>query len=484
MTRHGETSPSSIEAVNKNKKKPVTFKSVIQWLWRLFSSVRLAVILILVITALSLLGALLIQAPAEVAKDPAAYSYWIDTVAQPKVGAWAPPLSALSLFNVFRSPWFVIAAALLMLNILICSLNRWKEISLSLRGGSVKKKEDFYTLGTSTNLKEIKTQALEATLISEKVLKARGYRTRTQTDKINTYISADKNRYYKLGTYFSHFSLILFVLAFVASNYLGFRDISFTVPEGHFRQVGHDTALSLELVSFVDEYYDNGRPKDYRSEVILYEDGTPVKTATIQVNHPLVYKGVRFYQSYFGPASKIKVRDKNGNNVFTGNVPMDSSFDIEGVRRNEGFFDLPAEGLSVRLIGSAVNAEDFMIPQGSVAVDLREGTNQIDFRLVWLGEPAIVGDFEFTFLEDSSYSGFQVSHDPASILIWIASALFILGICSVLYFPYRQVFILSKQEGLLIRTRAPRGFRSTQELNILVGKIKDQLLLPNKKKGR
>jgi cytochrome c biogenesis protein len=472
--------------INKNKKKQGTFKSIIKWIWRLFSSVRLAVILILVITALSLLGALLIQAPAEVAKDPGAYSYWIDTVAQPKVGGWAPFLSALSFFNVFRSPWFVIASALLMLNILICSLNRWKEISLSLKGGQVIKKEDFYTSGTSTTLKDIHAPASKATLIPEKVLKARGYRTRTQSDKENIYIAADKNRYYRLGTYFSHFSLILFVLAFVASNYLGFRDISFTVPVGNYREVGHDTALSLELVSFVDEYYDNGRPKDYRSEVILYEDGNPVKEATIQVNHPLVYKGVRFYQSYFGPASSIEVRDENGNNVFSGNIPMDSSFDIEGVRRNEGFFDLPGKGLSARLIGSAVNAEDFMIPPGSVAIDVRDGSNQIDFRLVWLGEPATVGGFEFTFLEDSKYSGFQVSHDPASILIWIASALFILGICSVLYFPYRQAWILSKKDGSLhIRTRTPRGFRSTQELNTLAGQIEKELsIISDKEKGR
>ncbi len=74
MTRLGETSPSSIGAVKENNKKksPGKLRSVFQWLWRLFSSVRLAVILILVITVLSLLGALLIQAPAEVTKDPAA----------------------------------------------------------------------------------------------------------------------------------------------------------------------------------------------------------------------------------------------------------------------------------------------------------------------------------------------------------------------------------------------------------------------------
>ncbi|MFC2159659.1 cytochrome c biogenesis protein ResB [Actinomycetota bacterium] len=460
----------------KKKKSPGLVKSVFRWLWRLFSSVRLAVILILVITGLSLLGALLVQASPETIKDPAAYSYWVDTFARAKVGVWAPFLSALNLFNVFRSPWFVIACSLLMLNILICSLNRWREINLSIRGGKVKHKEDFYTTGTSASLVGIKKPEAKTTLIANRLLKEAGYRTRTEDDKQNTYIAADKNRYYKLGTYFSHFSLILFVLAFVASNYFGFRDINFTVPVDSFREVGHGTGLSLELVSFVDEYYDNGRPKDYRSEVVLYENGTPVKTATVQVNHPLAYKGVRFYQSYFGPASKIQVADTNKNIIFTGNVPMDSSFDIEGVHRDEGFFDIPSTNLSVRLIGSAVNAQDFMIPKGAIAVDVREGANQIDFRLVEQGAPEVVGGLEFTFIGPSQYSGFQISHDPASILIWIASALFIIGICSVLYFPYRQVWVLSKKDGrMYIRTRAPRGFRSTQELNNLIEKIKVKL---------
>lgn len=466
---------------DNEKKRPGVFKSVMAWLWRLFSSVRLAVILILIITGLSLLGALLFQVPPEAAKDPQAYSYWIDTVAQSKVGAWAPFLSALRLFNVFSSPWFIITSALLMFNIFICSLNRWSSISISLRGGSVKRKEDFYSTGkTHAEIKDIQTPVAETIMISKKVLRGRGYRTRTESDKENTYISSDKNRYFRLGTYFSHFSLILFVLAFIAGNYFGFRDMSFTVPVGSFREVGHNTELSLKLVSFVDEYYDNGRPKDYRSEVILYEDAKPVKQATIQVNHPLVYKGVRFYQSYFGPAAQIQVRDENGQNIFSGNVPLDSYFDIEGIRRHEGFFYLPDADLSVRLIGSAVNATDFMIPRGSIAVDVRYGGNQVDFKLIGPGIPEEVGGLEFTFMGESQYSGFQVSHDPASILIWIASALFIIGICAVLYFPYRQIWILYQPDGkgnsrLLIRTRSPRGLRSISELNTLVDQIKKNL---------
>ena len=483
--------------VNKydNKKKgPGAFKSAMLWLWRLFSSVRFAVILILVIAGLSLLGALLIQVPSEIAKDPQVYSSWVDTVARSKVGVLAPFLSALRLFNVFSSLWFIIACALLMLNIFICSLNRWSSIRLSLRGGIVKQNENFYFNDNNhAELKDIQAPVAQAAMISEKILKRRGYRTRTESDENNIHIAADKNRYYRLGTYFSHFSLILFVIAFVAGSYFGFRDESFTVPVGSIREVGHNTALSLKLVSFVDEYYDNGTPKDYRSEVVLYENSKPVKQGIIQVNHPMSYKGIRFYQAYFGPAVKIKVRDENRNDIFNDNVPMDSSFDLEGDRRYQSFFDLnmPEAILNIRLISSAVNAEDPMIPAGNIAVDVSQEGKQIDFRLVKLGTPRIVGGLEFTFLEESKFSGFQVSKDPMNLFIWIASILFIIGICTVFYFPYRQAWVLSQPLGqgssrLLIRTRAPRGFRDTSELKTLVNQIEKELSTPsiNGRKGK
>jgi hypothetical protein len=78
-----------------------------------------------------------------------------------------------------------------------------------------------------------------------------------------------------------------------------------------------------------------------------------------------------------------------------------------------------------------------------------------------------------------------------NIFIWIASILFIIGICAVLYFPYRQVWVLSQPLGqgssrLLIRTRAPRGFRDTSELKTLVNHIEKELPTPPIKgrKGR
>jgi len=466
---------------DRDQKVSSVLKSVVNWLWRLFSSMRLAVILMLVITGLSLLGALLIQVPPEMVIDPQLYSYWVDTAARSKVGVWAPLLSALHLFDVFRSPWFLIAGTSLMLNIIVCSVNRWKGISLSLRGGMVKHKESFYTTSnTSAELSTVTVSVAEAAEISEKVLKARGYRTQTESDENNIYIAADKNRYCRVGTYFSHLSLILLVLAFITGRYFGFHDSSFTVPIDSNSEVGYNTGLSLQLTSFVDEYYDNGRPKDYRSQVVLYENGQPVKQAIIRVNHPLVYKGVRFYQAYFGPAVKMLVRDENGQDIFNDNVPLDSFFFVQGYQYHEGFFDLTEVDLSIRLISSVVNADDPMIPAGQLAVGIIQDNEQIGLRLVEAGIPRVVSGLEFTFLEESKYSGFQVSRDPTNILVWIASILFIVGICAVLYFPYRQVWVLSLpfdhgNSRLLIRTLSPRSFNSTSELNTLVNQIEKEI---------
>lgn len=468
---------------DKNRQRTDTTRSIMHWLWSMFSSVRLAVTLILVITGFSLLGALLIQVPSEMSKNPQLYSYWIDTVARSKVGGWASLLSALHLFDVFHSPWFLIAYILLIFNIFICTINRWSSISLSLRGGTIRQRENFYISGnTNAELSNIQVTIDEAAMISEKVLRRRGYRIRTENVENNIYIAADKNRYYRLGTYFSHFSLILFVLAFIAGSYFGFRDTIFTVPVGSIREIGHGTTLSLQLISFVDEYYDNGMPKDYRSEVILYENSKPVKQALIRVNHPLLYKGIRFYQAYFGPSVEMLVRDENEHEIFNSNVPLDGFFNNQGYQYYEGFFDLPEEGLSVRLINSAVKTPNPMIPEGQVAVDVRKDNDQIDLGLVKLGTPGMVGGLEFTFLEESKYSGFQISYDPMSILIWIASTLFIIGIFAVLFFPYRQVWVLAKSISrgnscLLIRMLAQRSFNSTSELNILTNEIEKELLI-------
>jgi cytochrome c biogenesis protein len=465
-----------------------TIFRVANWIWRLFSSVKLALVLILIITALSLIGVFLIQVPTDMARNHEAYQSWVENVATDKVGPWAPLLSLLQLFNVFGSIWFLSAGTLLMLNILICSLNRWGNIRLGLHGGTVKQQVSFFSNGSDqlrAELASTTASSNEISRLSEKILLKRGYRVRTENNGNNIYIAADKNRFFRLATYIGHLSIILFVIAFIFGNIIGWRNDNFKVSEGGLPQVvGHDTNLSLQLNNFTVEYYDNGAPKDYRSQVTLYENGQVVKQALIQVNHPLVYKGVRFYQSTFGSTIKMQVikidSSSSSELIYDGNVYMSPMGSSMGGGYYVGYFELPEQGFVVYVISSDVN-DDSMIPANNVGIEVvtTDGTSA-GVDLVPLNIPTVIGNLEFTYSGISEYSGLQVSSDPTNILIWIASSLFLLGISLVLYFPHRQIWVLSQPNDqhssrLLVRTIAPRGFNNKIEVESLIKDLKRQL---------
>ncbi|MBK8538103.1 MAG: cytochrome c biogenesis protein ResB [Candidatus Competibacteraceae bacterium] len=61
--------------------------------------------------------------------------------------------------------------------------------------------------------------------------------------------------------------------------------------------------FAIELRDFRVEYHATGQPKSFTSQVRIHDQDhlgdTPLE-ATIQVNHPLVYRGYAIYQSDFG----------------------------------------------------------------------------------------------------------------------------------------------------------------------------------------
>ena len=429
---------------NRENKRAMRFNEMVTGLWRLFSSIKLGIVLILFVTFLSLIGIFM---------DPVKF---------------------------FQSWLFLTPGVLLMLNILVCSINRWRSIKTIIHGGKIKQPDSFFTgMESKTETTDVQLAPGKVSPIIERALHKQGYRVRVESTVDRIYVAADKNRYYKLGTYISHLSLILFVFAYIIGSSFGFRDTSFIVIEGETKEVGHDTDLSLSLISFVDEYYADNSPMDYRSQVILYRNGQEVDQALIQVNHPLIYEGVRFYQSFFGPAVRIQVK-QNGSDIFSGNVALDSVLGNGGYRRNVGYLDLAESGLSIRFISSASNWLDPMIPEGTLAVDLRQNGSQVGLDLLEKEIPLEIGDIEFIYGDDIQYSGFQVSSDPGNVLIWIACSLFILGMTAVLYFTHRQLWILiqpspSAKSQVFIRLRTSRGLSNAPELKRITGAIEKEL---------
>jgi cytochrome c biogenesis protein len=56
------------------------------------------------------------------------------------------------------------------------------------------------------------------------------------------------------------------------------------------------------------------------------------------------------------------------------------------------------------------------------------------------GEPVTVGDYEYTFGGRREFSGITVRRDPGSLLIWIATGVFLLGLALTFYTPRRRLW--------------------------------------------
>ncbi len=270
---------------------------------RTFSSVRLAIFLIFFLAALSLLGALIPQVPSELASDPLSRTWWLENVAYSRLGNWALFLGSIGLLDVFHSFWFLGTGALLAANVVFCLFNRIRSARLIIANPRPVKSMDFYSDGALHQVyADIRLPAARLhTLVNETLVKC-GYTVECADDAVRIFFSGHKNRLAPLGSIGIHLSLLIFIAGFIFSSYSGFRDASFIVAEGAERRIGFGTGISLRLDSFSDEYWPDGTPKDYRSEVVISENGAEVKRGTIRVNHPITYKGFRFFQAFFGPA--------------------------------------------------------------------------------------------------------------------------------------------------------------------------------------
>ncbi len=459
----------AIQANDKNGSTPVIGK-----VYRFLISLRLAFFLIAIIAVLSLIGSLVIQAPADVRSDPAEYTWWLNNVAREATGAWTGILALLQLFNVFTSPWFIGAGVLLIVNIVFCTANRFKHSLRMVKGGEVKQEAGFYRGlpdHSETSGIPASPDSVVTSLTGE--LKKRRYRVRVEKGGAAIFLAAEKNRFAPLGTYLTHLSIIILIAGFLVGNLTGFEDPSFIVAEGEKRDVGFGTGLSLYLDSFTDEYWENGMPKDYRSRVVLYKDGSEVSRGDIRVNYPIEYGGVRFYQSFFGTAVRLNVKSADGRDLFQGSVPLPQVIEMGGVNRPVGALAIPGTALTAYLVAPVGTDTDPLIKPGQLVVEIYDSSSQTSVARGTLvqGTPQSLAGTEFSYLDEGQFSGFQVKSDPGTWLIWLASALFLLGTFLVFYFPYRSVRALVESQPagsrLLIGMSAPNRAGKTELQSIV-----------------
>ena len=451
-------------------------------LWRWLCSVRLALVLILLIAVASLFGALIIQAPGEVLTNPIRYSHWVDGL-NSRFEPFTGLLDFLGMFKVFRTWWFNSLVALLMLNLTICTINRFPAMWRTLRQPRIKVGQGFTERGKyQAYFQPLTLSHPQATDIIGKTLSQQHYHVITESSSDGTHIYAERNRYTRFGTFLTHGGIILTIIAALWGNLAGFSDNGLVIPDGSLSEVGHGTNLSVLNEGFIEEDYPDGRPKDYRSDLIIYENGKEVKRKTVRVNEPVEYNGVRFHQAFFGNAAVIRVKDiVNNKLLFEDGVSLAYRNEQYGEARPVGSFTLFNGSLIVDTIGPANDVVDNFIQPWEVLliIYISDDKSMLFSQKLAQGEPFESNGLEFTFLREKQFTGLSVVKNPGVKFIWPATALVVLGMCTVLYFPSRRIWALCHQQSeqliVSITGAAPRISNFDGEFQRLLSSLKQEL---------
>jgi len=424
-------------------------------LWHFFISMRTGLALILVLALLTLIGTVLAQAPAGMAADKEAYASWLDSV-RPKYGGWTNVLDSLGFFSIFSSIWFKSITVLLSTSILACSVNRaprlWKQAvhpRTVVSGG-------FYQHAALHAAVPVAASPATAAEALEAQLRARHFRTIVTRDGDEIDVYADRFRWGPFGTVIAHLSIIL-IMAGALLGAGGFRNTEFAATIGSRLDVGNSTGLAVEATSFSDSYYENGSPSDYASNLVLYKNGQQVAEQTIRVNDPLRYGDVTFYQSFFGPAADLQVKDASGTTLFSSGVPLQWG-STDGTKAI-GQVPIPGKGYLVYLIGVASGRVDPTIAAGQLQLEVYDtptSSTPVAVQVVNQGEPATIGDLEFTFLRERQFTGLIVARDPGAPFVWAGAIALVLGVALVFFFPNRRIWARLRRspEGSLLEVGA------------------------------
>ena len=347
-----------------------------QPVWRLLTSARFAVLYISALAAVGLLGVVIPQIPEAMRGNDAAVDAWLDTQ-RDTFGPFTDAMHRIGLFNVFGQRWFALALGFLVVNISVCTFNRWSPTFNNVFRPPRAVPQSFY--------ERAHNRALFAAVPpdrAEAVLREIRFKVARREEGGATYLFADRFAWAQLATFASHLALILFVAGGLVTALTGFTA---NIPAGEGTitpvfAVKDPDQMQIRIDDAVGTFGPEGNALDFRTYLTIFRNGEEVKSGVTTVNNPLKYDGYRFHQSGFFPfGAALRIRDaSSGNTVFA------ETFALEEVAPAPQVTITSAEGDV--LLSDVIAPTDFL-PEVSGALVSVPGAD----RVLWVGI-APVGD--------------------------------------------------------------------------------------------
>jgi cytochrome c biogenesis protein len=466
------------------------FRAVGHKTWRTVASIQTGVVLLILVVIFAAAGTIVLQRPVtEPDEMQSAYSPQVLRI-----------LDAVGLTDVFHSWWFLGLMLLVSLCIVAASIDRfpnsWRFFSRPY------KYPDESFRRASHPQKSLAVADEETGLVAaERALHSLGFKPERVVREDHFGIFAERHRVSELAVYIVHASLLLIFFGTIVDGLWGWRG-TLTLNEGqtsNIVELRDGTTRTLPFAIRCDsagqENYQDGTPKKWWSNLAVVKDGHDVKKKQIVVNDPLLYSGVRFYQSSYGPNGKVDkfmlvAAPSDGSSqkreiglAVNDTVPLDAD---TTVRFAEFFPDYAVRDGQVYK-----KSNELENPAVHLVVTSKKAGKDFD---VWFPQLDEVADnskslwqFHATDLKMGHFTGLQVSHEPGQWGVWSGVVLLGVGLAFVFYVVHMRFWavpVCDPKTGkcwLWIGGSANRNRDAfEQRFNDLVGLVEEDLkTVPN-----
>lgn len=431
---------------------------ILQSVWRFLASLKLTVVLLLCIALLSIIGTVIPQ------------NLNMQTYIA-KYGLFGYQLFAsLDIVDMYHSWWFVGLLLMLVINIVVCSIDRlettWRVIFPKTRKFDL----EAYQRRKSRWDFKIAHSAADINTIYHRFLSKRYRYHRIETMDNGFAVVAERGRWTRLGVYIVHLSVVVMLLGGLIGSRFGFEGFV-KIAEGEsadavvLNSSGQNFTLpfSIRCDDFDVQFYKGTqRPKEFRSRLSLVQDGREVAAKEIVVNDPLRYNGIGIYQSSYEP-------------IDDGHPALSTDIDPEG-----------PFALSIRSVESGLEytrnaaiGETINMPEGLGTLVLKRFDPQAQFKEMALG-PALIGELTdrkansltitlplrfprydvmrrgATVISVSTpvtapqspryFTGLQVVYDPGVGVVYLGFILMIAGCLVTFFMSHQQVVVIVRTQ--------------------------------------
>jgi len=423
----------------------MNFRATTRKVWQTAASIKTGVVLLILVVILSAAGTIVLQRP--------------NTEPDEMQNAYSPHvlrfLDAVGLTDVFHAWWFLGLMLLVSLCITAASIDRfpnsWRYFSRPYKYPD----ENFRRA-----LRPQKSLAIadeESGLVAaQRALHSLGFKPERVVREDHFSIFAERSRISEIAVYIVHASLLLIFLGTVVDGLWGWRG-TLNLNEGQTSNTVELRDGSTRTLPFAircdaagQENYLDGTPKKWWSKLAVVEDGRDVEKKEIVVNDPLLYSGVRFYQSSYGPNGKVDklvlvATSSNGTGekreiglALNDTVPLDAD---TTVRFAEFIPDYAVrDGQVYRKSNQLEN------PAARLVVTRKSAGKDFD---VWFPPLDEVADnskapyqLQATDLKMGHFTGLQVSHEPGQWGVWSGVVLLGVGLAFVFYVVHMRFWAI------------------------------------------